>query len=252
MIKQCLFGLFLVVALFSAHIAVGQIDTPMIPPEKDLGDLYKRGSASRLVVVGTVLKSEGVSKRLTASIREKMKTSLDAVYGGSLYTIRVEETLCRKEDFEIHPAVPKQPSPQSNQTVTLFVPRDEPLWHDGHQKESLLDGHRYLLFLVEPDQPKQKEWTNSFQLDPERVYYRAEERSRGVVPLTKPSRDNPTPKQPAVLEKVTKLCEALRPEQLADKLAALEKLMASGDPVLQKEAEAAANALRSYRAPSHN
>lgn len=253
---------FLIIALSFVMAAAGQIDTPPVSPEKDLGDLFKRVSASRLVVVGTVAKSEGVSKRLSASDVNRMvkvqpdsktaKTSLEGVVGGILHSISVEETLCRQEDFEVRPATTTRRQPESLQTVLLFVPHDEPLWQQGYQKESLLEGHRYMVFLVEPNEKKQIEWTDSFQLAPKHVYYRAEGGSRGVVRLVQPTRDNLTPKQPTVLEKVKRLCQAVRPADAAAKFAALKELMDSGDPILQKEAELAVRALRSHRNPERN
>jgi hypothetical protein len=42
-----------------------------------------------------------------------------------------------------------------------------------------------------------------------------------------------------VLEKMTHLCEAMRPPEITQKLSALKKLEDSGDSVLEKEARAA-------------
>jgi hypothetical protein len=62
-------GLFLIGLCFGHAVrARVQIDTPIIAPEHDVADLYARAASSRFVVVGTVLRSEGVSKRMTPEL----------------------------------------------------------------------------------------------------------------------------------------------------------------------------------------
>jgi hypothetical protein len=103
----------------------------------------------------------------------------------------------------------------------------------------LLPGERYLLFLVAVDQKVLHRWMPVYELDPNRSYFRGEELSRGVVPLKPDERD--------VLEKLTRLCEALRPPELAQKLAALKKLEGVADLVLEREAREAAEDLRTAK-----
>jgi hypothetical protein len=249
-------------ALVFSESSACQIDTAVVPPEKDLSDLHRRAAASRFVVIGTVIKAEGVGRHLSESDKQKMsqpsadgKTAIVLLptLGGSLYTIRIEKTVCRQEEFRIIPAHDGRLSADSDQTAYLFVPRTGPMFEGGHPQEILQLGERYMLFLYEPAREKQQEWTKSFELDPKRVYYRGEELSRGVIPLAKPSAENPRPEQPPVLEKVTRLCEAMQPTDLVDKLAGLKSLENSGDPILAKEAEAAAKALAkqaAQRSPS--
>lgn len=217
--------------------AFGQIDCEMTPPAKDFGDLYERAAASRLVIVGTVVKEEGVSPRLTQEAMEKM-TSLPL--GGPLFTVRVEGQVCRQEDFQAGSPV----SADNPQAIYIFLPPES--MTNGHCQEGLWgsESKRYLFFLVEPSQEIQKEWTEKYKLDPTRVYYRGEEGDRGIVPLAQPTPDNRTPKQPAVLDKVRQLCAAVRPPKLSDKLAALDKLGHSIDPILQREALIAEKSLR--------
>ena len=64
--------------LANAGTAKAQIDTPMVAPESDFGDLYKRAAASRFVVVGTVTRSEGVSKRWTMDLEASKKEAREA------------------------------------------------------------------------------------------------------------------------------------------------------------------------------
>jgi hypothetical protein len=222
----------------------GQIDTEMVPPERDLGDLFQRVRESRFVVVGTVQASEGVSKRPTPELLEKMKTSLDEAFGGSLFTVRVDRTLCRQSDF--NPAAPGegQTRPDPIPTLQIFVPRDEPLWVGGYKKEVLLKGERVMLYLAEPSIDKRQEWVRLYQLDPRHNYYRSQSRSRGVVRLPKSASPWRAPLKPPVLDKVLRLCNAVRPTSMASKIANLERLATSGDEVLEKEAKLAVESLR--------
>ena len=197
--------------------------------QQELGDLYKRVAASRFVVVGTVSKDELVGTR-------GAPTSIDSDIGGNLYTVTIEDTLYRKEDLNSQSAT----SSISPNEVDVFVPY-MPL---ASGKERLELGQRYLLFLVVAEEDKQKEWTHTFTLDPQRTYYRGEELARGVIQIAQPTVDNPTPVQPQVLEKVTRLCTALREPELPQKLRALNQLAASDDPLLRKEAQEALIALQ--------
>jgi hypothetical protein len=233
---------------FSAAIAMAQIDTGRIPPEQDSGDLYVRAAASRFVVIGTVVSTDGVSHRMTPELLRRVKAEgdLSLAVGGSLYRIRVQSTVCRQADF----SADAHTSSEAPQTAYVFLPRDEPMFVNGHERETLLPGQRYLLFLAAaPSQVLQK-WTELFQLDPKQDYYRGEELSRGVVPLFRQTGEGFTPMQPPVLEEVAQLCRAVRPPRVEEKLAALKLLASSSDLVLQKEAEAAANALRAKRRPN--
>jgi hypothetical protein len=103
-------------------------------------------------------------------------------------------------------------------------------------REEFMPGQRYLLFLFAPDQKILNRWTATYELDPNRPYFRGEQLSRGIVPLKSTELD--------VLQKITYLCEAMRPAEVAKKLAALKQLEKSGDPVLKKEAREAEESLR--------
>lgn len=94
------------------------------------------------------------------------------------------------------------------------------------------------------DQQQQKKWTESFYLDPMKVYLRAEEKARGVVLLPPQDPDHPEAKPPEVLDKVTQLCQAMRPATVAEKLEELYKLAISDDPILSHEAREAMQGLQ--------
>ena len=224
-----------------------QIDTERIPPGQNLSNLYERASMSRFVVIGTVIKDEGILRRMTPEVFEKAKEDLGAMLGGSLYSIAVERTVCRQHDFQ----VAKPPSAENfidpGSEVDIFVPYGEPMFVDGYLQEALQPGKTYLIFLVESDQ--QTEWLRIYELDPQRTYYRAEGRNRGIIPLAgirEQNRVSPdsSVKAPSILEEVTQLCQAMRPPQVAKKISALRKLAASHDPILRKEAQEALRALR--------
>jgi hypothetical protein len=230
------FMFFLIVTLVPAF-ARSQIDTERIPPAQDSSDLYRRAAAGQLVVVGTVVASEGVSKRPTEELVQRVKTDgdLSLMVGGSLYTIHIEDILCREADFKTEVSTP-HPTPQ---TLYMFVARDEPLYVDSHRREVLVVGQRYLLFLVPPPSQVVQNWISSSQLNPKHDYYRGEELSRGVVALSQDPNDS------KLLERVTQLCGALKPTSLKDKFAALKRLSTSADPVLSEQATLAEVALKS-------
>jgi hypothetical protein len=232
---------------FSLALAKPQIDTPRTPPGQDLSDLYARAAASRFVVIGTVVSTQGVSRRMTPELLQHVKAEgeLSLALGGSLYTIHVESTVCRQLDFRADAST----SSEAPQTVYVFLPREEPMFVNGHEREVLLPGQRYLLFLAAVPPQVQQKWVESFQLDSSQGYYRGEGLSRGVVPLFQPTGEVVTPTQPPVVEKVIQLCRAVRPPSVKEKLAALKMLASSGDPVLREEAEAAANVLRAQPTP---
>jgi hypothetical protein len=220
----------LVAALFSlVATARAQLDTESTPPEKDSNDLFARAAASRLVVIGTVIKSEGVPRRIPPQeLEARLKNG--TARGGSLVTIRADETVCRQSDFDKNaPNVG-----EGSQLLYLFVPLDDSNLPPGHYREVLLPQHRYML-LLQPLDPRSL--IADYQLDPDRSYYRGEEENRGVIPLDLPSPSARTHNPPEVVDKFRKLCSAMRPANPRDKLALLNQLAQSADPILAREAE---------------
>ena len=201
--------------------------------QQELGELYKRAAASRFVVVGTVMKDIAVAER-------GKHPSMDGDVAGILHLVKIEEILCRRQDFIGSIAESSLKTPD---TVHLFVPLQPLVEHGQVNKERLTAGDRYLLFLVEPDQQQQRLWTSLFELDAQTIYYRGQELARGVVPLVKPTDANPNPQQPLVLQKITQLCQAMHPSNRDEKVTALNRLVSSQDPILRKEARNALRAL---------
>jgi hypothetical protein len=203
--------------------------------DQEIGDLYRRAAASRFVVVGKVVKVDPVADRAWK------RPVMDESFAGFLYSIAVEKTVCRQADFSTHANVADAPPPVEAAPVVYLLSPDKPL---GSRTERLQLGQRYLLFLVLPDQQQQKNWTDSLYLDPQKVYLRGEEQARGVVLLPPLDSNNPAAKPPEVLDKVTQLCQAMSPASVPEKLEALYKLEASGDPILSHEAKEAMQALQ--------
>jgi hypothetical protein len=235
----------LLLSMISAPLTPAQIDTERTPARQDSDHLYLRVSASQFVIIGTVVSTRGVSRRMTPELiaRVKAKGDLSLALGGDLYEIRTASTVCRQTDLTGDAHIPSR----SPTTVHIFLPRDEPMFVNGYPRESLTPGRRYLLFLAEPTSEIRQKWTVSFQLDPKQDYYRGEELSRGVVPLFEQTGDDFRPFKPQVLEQITQLCRAISAPSLAEKLANLKKLSSSDDPVLKKEADIAAAALQAKR-----
>jgi hypothetical protein len=205
--------------------------------EQELGDLFKRAAASSFVVVGQVTRDDVVGER-------GKRPSIDDNVVGILHTISISEVLCRQE--ELGGGRPTRLA-QTPDTIRLFVPL-KPIVEGRHlKKETPSAGRRYLLFLVVADPLQQKNWIDAFELDPQATYFRGEELSRGVIPLTDPTAQNPSPQQPPVLEKMRQLCSAMYPSRLDAKLSALHQLVASHDPILEKEAQIAINALEAQQ-----
>ena len=153
--------------------------------DQEIGDLYRRAAASRFVVVGKVAKLNLVGDRAWK------RPTMDEGLGGYLYSIAIEKTICRQADLIWHTNNAPPPA-EAGPMLYLFAPY-EPLVSGG---ERLQSGQRYLLFLDLPDQQQQKKWTDSFYLDPLKVYLRAEEQARGVVLLPPQDPDHPEAKPP--------------------------------------------------------
>src|SRR5205807_10453927 len=89
----------LIVLLCLLTSARAQLDSESIPPAQDQRDLFARAAASRLLIIGTIIKSEGKSERVPPEeLAERLNKG--TVRGGSLLTVQVEEIVCRQSDFD--------------------------------------------------------------------------------------------------------------------------------------------------------
>lgn len=219
--------------------ALAQIDTPRVRPEFDSRDLFERASSSDYVVVGRIVNVKGVGDRIDRNSKEQILASMDKPLAGEVFQLQVEETICSRQNFEAKQfGRIEAPEPRM---LSIFIPAREPVFTGPNRQEVLLRNRRYALFLVAAPPALQKAWTESFELDPKITYYRAEELSRGVIALSPAS--DPSSKAPPVLEKIQKLCSALRPSSVDQKIANLRELASSDDPDLQREATSAIEAL---------
>jgi hypothetical protein len=221
---------------------------------RDPRDLAQRMAVSDVVAVGTVIKQHILPGRYPD--------------GGSLYTIRVEEELCRGADFQ-----PGRSSGSFETEVQIFVPG----WHgllldDPDPVESLPQPGKFLLMLMKD--PDSEGIVKEFRLDPSRVYYRAVGRARGAIQIEQSTykaipniemeygdatlRLPITPTQPpssslegetrlaeAFLTRAKTICEAVQPDDPAMRIAALERLVkTSPDSAVRDNAAIAISLLR--------
>lgn len=230
----------LLVVLLLAISARAQIDTESIPPELDQRDLYTRAAASQVVIIGRVVKSEGRSERIPPEeLLERLNKG--RIRRGGLETVQVEEIVCQQSDFD-SAAAKAENKPQP---FYLFIPFDESDLPNGDFREEVLPNRRYLLLLSDRDSAA---LSSTYKLDPSQVYYRGTGHNRGVIPLEPESSAGRSHTPPEVVDKFRKLCAAMRPPKPEDKLALLRQLADSGDPVLEKEAEIATNAVKASMA----
>jgi len=235
----------LIVLLSLVSSAWAQLDTESIPPELDQRDLYARAAESRLAIIGTVVSSEGVLPRRLPGQSDRWHSNAGKDRRASLYIVRLEETVCRQSDFEN--GAPE--SAEESQPFYLFIPFDESDLPNGDFREEILPGQRYLLLLHLLDSHL---LNAEYELDPNRTYYRGQGHNRGVIPLEPQTAAGRSHAPPEVVEKFRKLCSAMRPPKPEDKLALLQQLADSGDPVLQKEAENAINAVKAKMVPEQS
>lgn len=198
----------------------------LVQRQRQLGDLYLRAAASRFVVIGTV-------SQIAPVVERGHKPSMDEGIEGILYTVNVEQVLCRQVDFQPVTSAEKQTTvPTSIRVFSPYRPYSE-------EKEVLAVQQRYLLFLVVADPAQQSDWTKKLNLDPDLTYYRGQETARGIIPLPQPAADQPNALEPEVLTKTVQLCGAMRPKEVPEKISRLLSLAHSGDPDLEREANIA-------------
>src|ERR1700680_3552599 len=124
--------------------------------------------------------------------------------GGSLYTIHIEDMLCRKADFKTEVSTP-HPTPQ---TLYMFVARDEPLYVDSHRREVLVSVRHTCSSWCRLRPRWSRTGSVHSNLIRNMITIAGEELSRGVVPLSQDTNDS------KLLERVTQLCGALKPTSI--------------------------------------
>ena len=170
--------------------------------------------------------------------------------GGSLFTVAIDQTVCRQSDFAAGAARAEAPAG----LLHIFVPRGEPpvqsvLDPRRHfLSESLEAGREYLLFLRK-DPDREKMFTR-YQLDTNLTYYRTYEGDRGAVALP----DAAHPEKPysfvtPLVSAVTVFCEAVKAPDVETKIRQLNAAKDhSSDPAWRQSVYAAISALQKAQA----
>lgn len=146
--------------------------------------------------------------------------------GGTLYSLAIEQVLCRKGDFE-PVAQPESPAPE---TVHIFVEDNEAFWvslysSTRHESpESFEPGREYWLFLYEQSPAEKDRLLKKYnKLDATRISHRTVDGRRGAVALP----DAAHPEKPRdfitpLVQAVTTFCEATKGPDAATKIRQLQ------------------------------
>lgn len=216
-------------------------------PPLDRWDLTQRLAVSDIVIVGTVL-------RVHFFPRE-----------GVHHTIRVDEQLCQGADFR--PV--RRTAVLELKEVDVLQPRwDRTPWLDDPEPVEVLEpGAKYLLILSKD--PDLLSNLKLLALDNRRIPYRAVDRARGAIQVERTgapaiwefeyagiTSPMPAPQSVALgpvvedarvttlVRDARALCHAVDAVDPLLRIAALEKLLASGDPEMRANADTAIRLLR--------
>lgn len=207
--------LLLCIAIFPVS-GWSQIDGPR--PYKPLhADLFRRARSSELIAIVTVVEGRGVGTRI--STEELMRLGdIDKAYGGSLFSLQVEDVLFAKTDFVVN-ASNARPKPDK-----VLVFKDRAQSFDWAYYEP---GQRYLIFLT--PHREQNDLATKYKLEAGTAYYEAFEGERGLISLTGEG--------PPEVAKIKQFCLALRPADPNAKIRRLTRLLGSGEePELEQAA----------------
>jgi hypothetical protein len=208
-------------------------------------------SESLYVVKGRVLLSKGVIRRPPKDVPRTGAVTISSTDFGTLFTVSVEDVVCRQADFE---SASSAATPASGSLVYFFVPGDEPQGtpsrFDPYLRtfsENLRVGREYLLFIRKV--PNQEEFLSAYELDAGITYYRTYEGDRGAIEL--PDAAHPEWEYAfitATVSAVTAFCEAVRAPDQETKIRNLNHLRESASPVFRQSIDAAIRTL-STRTP---
>jgi hypothetical protein len=244
-----------------------------VPRGPDIEDLFLRASGSVYVVKGRVLESKGAGgrswpvstvtdekqldeiiknspgideKRMRELFKNGPLVRMESDPGGTLYTVAVDQVICRQGDFSATSSVLTPPAGP----IHMFVPFQERTTRSKLdtrrfvESEYLASDAQYLLFLRAG--PPGAELSARYGLDPSLSYYRAYEGKRGAVRLP----DAANPEQPyefvtPLVSAVTAFCEAVKAPDVETKIRSLNAVKDhSTDPAWRQSVDAAINALQ--------
>jgi hypothetical protein len=242
---------FPVLALFAGEVALGQLRPAQTRP--DLDDLYTRVSESVYVIKGRVVGGKGAGSRVVPLSKEDVEKTMKGISvrtsvepGGFLFTVAVDQTVCRQSDFAAGAAQIEAPTG----LLHIFVPSGEPPVQsvlDSRRhflSEFLQPGREYLLFLRMD--PGKERLFSRYQLDPNLTYYRTYEGDRGAVALP----DAGHPEGPysfiaPLASAVTAFCDAAKAPDVETKIRQLNAVRNhSADSAWRQSVDAAINALQ--------
>lgn len=211
-------------------IGIGLMVVLTYPPESaaatPISDMLRIATTSEFAVIGKVVNTTGIGKRLSKEELLKLD-DLSKALGGTLYAVHVEEVITSRADFMNGDVIPPRPG----DTVFIFKKRDAPY----SPNELYVKSQRYLIFLT-PIQ-NQDSLVKEYQLDGGRIYYRVEAPDVGVVQIS--SASLPT------VSKFRQLGAAVKPADPQQKLKRLKALTRSSDEELR---EASTEAIRLIQA----
>jgi len=179
--------------------------------------LFRLASSSEFGVVGTVVDTTGVRKRLPPEQLAKLD-DLSKVLGGTIFKIHIEEVVTRRTDFgKVRPST-------SFPTGDLFIFRKRDAAYFPNELYQRVQ--RYLIF-VNPIS-NQTELAKSYELDSKTTYYQAFDPNQGIVRLK-------SLEDPFVL-RFRQLGQAIQPSDPNEKLQRLSVLSKSRDSELSQMA----------------
>lgn len=244
-----------VLAFVAGEVALGQLRPAQTRP--DLDDLYERVSESICVVRGRVASRKGAGSRVVPLSKEDVEKAMKGIPvhtpvepGGFLFTVAVDQTICRQSDFAAGTAQTEAPTG----LLYIFVPQGEqpvqsvrdPRRH--FLSEFLQPGREYLLFLRMD--PAKERLFSRYQLDPNLTYYRTYEGDRGAVALP----DAAHPEGPysfiaPLVSAVTAFCDAAKAPDVETRIRNLNAVKDhSADPAWRQSVDAAINTLQKAQA----
>jgi hypothetical protein len=242
---------FPVLALLASEVALGQLRPAQTRP--DLDDLYTRVSESVYVLKGKVVGGKGAGSRVVPLSKEDVEKAMKGIPvhtsvepGGFLFTVAVDQAICRQSDFAAGAAQIEAPTG----LLHIFVPQGEPPVQSVRDprrhflSEFLQPGREYLLFLRMD--PGKERLSSRYQLDPNLTYYRTYEGDRGAVALADAGHPEGTYSFIAPLvSAVTAFCDAVKAPDVETKIRNLNAVRDhSADPAWRQSVEAAIRVLQ--------
>lgn len=190
------------------------------PAPTQLSEMFRLATSSEFAVVGRVVSSRPIAKRLSQQELSQLD-DLSKTLGGVLYTIKVEDVVISRDDFI--DSGPKQKITGGD--IFIFKKRDASFFRG----ESYDQGQKYLIFLT--PLPGLDQLVKEYTLAEGETYYEAFEGKKGLVVLVNDSLP--------LLVRLRQLGGAVKPDDPQQKLKRLRALTQSNDAELRQAAREA-------------